>query len=260
MYSLTINPEVSPFEINSPAGTIMISVIIAAYNEENRICPSLFKIADFLSSNKLKHEIIVVDDGSSDGTSALIGTLTSRIHNLKIISYPVNKGKGYALRQGVLASHGTLVLVTDADLSTPIEELTKLSTLIIEKKCEIAIGSRNLAGSDIIEKQPWWRQAMGKGFNKITRVLVLDGFSDTQCGFKLFSGNIARVLFREAQINRFAYDVEILARAEKSGYKISEVPVKWNNSLDSKVSPFIDSLQMLKDIFKIRMLLRNTRK
>lgn len=260
MFSLDTTPDVSSHENKTTPDAIMISVIIAAYNEENRIYPSLLKIAEFLSNNKLEYELIVVDDGSSDNTSKLTGTLASRIHNLKIIRYPVNKGKGYALRQGVLASQGTLVLLTDADLSTPIEELTKLSTLIVEKKCEIAIGSRALARSEIIEKQPWWRQTMGKVFNKVIRVLVLDGFSDTQCGFKLFSGNIARLLFKEAQINRFAYDVEILARAKKNGYKVSEVPVKWNNSLDSRVSPIFDSLQMLKDIFKIRKLLRNTGK
>ncbi len=245
---------------NPPAREYMISVVIAAYNEENRIYPSLLKIADFLTNSGSAYEIIVVDDGSSDNTSELTGTLAARIQNLKIIRYPVNQGKGYALRQGVLASQGTLVLLTDADLSTPIEEVTKLSTLILENTCEIAIGSRALARSEIIEKQPWWRQLMGKVFNKIIKVLVLDGFSDTQCGFKLFSGDIARLLFKEAQINRFAYDVEILARAKKNGYKVSEVPVKWHNSLESKVSPFFDSLQMLKDIFKIRRLLRNTGK
>lgn len=211
MPSLNTTSKNSPSDIHSTSDAVMISVVIAAYNEENRIYPSLVKIADFLRNRKLEHEIIVVDDGSSDNTSTLTESLSSRIHNLKIIRYSVNKGKGYALRQGVLASQGSLVLLTDADLSTPIEELTKLSTLILEKKCEIAIGSRTIEGSDIVKKQPWWRQAMGKVFNKITRVLVLDGFSDTQCGFKLFSGNIARLLFMEAHINRFAYDVEILA-------------------------------------------------
>jgi dolichyl-phosphate beta-glucosyltransferase len=255
MFSIATDPDASPFCIDSATDAIKITVIIAAYNEETRICPSLLKVSEYLCTNQLKHEIIVVDDGSSDATSRVVEALASRIRNLKIIRYPVNRGKGYALRQGVLASKGTLLLLTDADLSTPIEELQKLSTFIIEKKCEIAIGSRALSSSEIIVKQPWLRQKMGKVFNKIIRALVLDGFSDTQCGFKLFSGDIARQLFREAQIDRFAYDVEILALAKKNGYKVSEVPVKWINSFDSKVNPFFDSLQMLKDIFKIRMRL-----
>lgn len=256
MNLLTTDPEASSYQQYSSADAIMITVIIAAYNEENRICPSLLKISEYLCNNKLEHEIIVVDDGSSDGTSEVVGALASRIHNLKIISYPVNRGKGYALRQGVLASQGTFVLLTDADLSTPIEELEKLSKLVVENKCEIAIGSRALSLSEIIVEQPWLRQKMGKIFNGIIRVLVLDGVSDTQCGFKLFSGNIARQLFKDAQIDRFAYDVEILARAKKNGYEIAEVPIKWNNSFDSKVNPLFDSLQMLKDIFVIRKLLR----
>ena len=237
----------------------MISVVIAAYNEANRISPSLLNISEYLCSKQLEHEIIVVDDGSNDDTSEVAGALASRIHNLTVIRYPENRGKGYALRQGVLASKGALVLVSDADLSTPIEEIEKLMPLIIEKKCKIAIGSRGLSRSEIIVKQPWLRQKMGRIFNRIIRVLVLDGFSDTQCGFKLFSGNIARQLFNEAQIDRFAYDVEILARAKKNGYEISEVPVRWINSFDSKVHPFSDSLQMLGDIIKIRRLLGKER-
>jgi dolichyl-phosphate beta-glucosyltransferase len=256
MPSLINNPEGSPPCNDYTKDTILVTVVIAAYNEETRICPSLIKVSEYLCKNQYEHEIIVVDDGSTDGTSRVAGALTSRIGNLKIIRYPVNRGKGYALRQGVLESKGTMVLLSDADLSTPIEELQNLSSFIFDKKCDIAIGSRALSSSQIIVKQPWARQIMGKVFNRITRILVLDDFSDTQCGFKLFPGEIARQLFREAQIDRFAYDVEILALAKKNGYKVSEVPIKWNNSFESKVNPFFDSLQMLKDIFKIRMLMK----
>ena len=238
---------------------IIISVIIAAYNEENRICPSLLNVENYLCNNKFEYEIIVVDDGSCDGTSKVASALAPFINNLKIIRYPVNKGKGYALRQGVIASKGQLVLLTDADLSTPIEELDKLLTSIDENKCKIAIGSRTLSDSKITQKQPWFRQKIGIIFNKITKFLVLNDFSDTQCGFKLFSGRIARELFKNAQINRFAFDVEILALAKLNGYKISEVPVIWKNSIDSKVNPLLDSFQMLKDIFKIKKLLGDIR-
>jgi len=239
---------------------IIISVIIAAYNEEKSICLSLLNIENYLCNNKFEYEIIVVDDGSRDGTSKVASALAPFINNLKIIRYPVNKGKGYALRQGVCASQGQLVLLTDADLSTPIEELGKLLTSIGENKCKIAIGSRTLSGSKIIQKQPWFRQQIGRVFNKITKYLVLNDFSDTQCGFKLFSGRIARELFKNAQINRFAFDVEILALAKTNGYKISEVPVIWKNSIDSKVNPLFDSFQMLKDLFKIKKLLGDIRR
>ena len=201
----------------------------------------------------MDYEIIVVDDGSTDHTSQIITDLTTDTPHLKVIRYETNKGKGYALRQGVLPSKGEAVLLTDADLSTPIEELSKLLPLISDNKCEIAIGSRALALSEIIKKQPWWRQGMGKLFNKIVKILILDDFRDTQCGFKMFSGDIARGLFKEARINRFAYDVEILSLAKKKGYKILEVPIQWINSPESKVNPIRDSLQMLLDLLRIRL-------
>jgi dolichyl-phosphate beta-glucosyltransferase len=227
----------------------MISIIIAAYNEEKRIRPSLFKVKDYLTALDMDHEIIVVDDGSTDYTSKVVTDLTPDIPHLKVIRYETNMGKGYALRKGVLASKGEIVLLTDADLSTPIEEVSRLLPLIYDNTCDIAIGSRALA----------LRQSMGKLFNKIVKIAVLDDFSDTQCGFKMFSGDIARGLFKEARINRFAYDVEILALAKKKGYRISEVPIRWINSPESKVNPVRDSFQMIFDLLKIRSIVGNTR-
>ena len=153
-----------------------------------------------------------------------------------------------------------MILVTDADLSTPIEELSKLLPLIHNHKCDVAIGSRALALSEIIKKQPWWRQSMGRFFNKLVKTLILEDFSDTQCGFKLFRGDIARSLFKEAKINRFAYDVEILAIARKKGRTILEVPIRWINSPESKVNPVQDSLQMFRDLLKIRMTVGKIKK
>jgi len=164
-------------------------------------------------------------------------------------------GKGYALRTGVAASSGNLVLISDADLSTPIEEILKLLPLVSKKQYHAAIGSRAMAQSNVVKKQPWWRQGMGRIFNKFVHIVVLDAFKDTQCGFKLFDGNTARRLFREAHINRFAYDVEILALAISMGLKVCEVPIKWINAPGSKVHPIRDSLQMLKDLVKIRFSL-----
>lgn len=229
-----------------------ISIIIAAYNEEARLPASLKKIHGYLASRNILAEIIVVDDGSSDDTAASVKVLADSIPGLRLIRYNKNSGKGYALRTGVLASKGQLVLLSDADLSTPIEELDTLMKFIGEDSFHVAIGSRALALSRIEESQPWWRQGMGKIFNRIVKLLVIDDFSDTQCGFKLFSGDTARRLFSDARINRFAYDVEILALAIKNGYRIAEVPITWLNSPGSKVDPVRDSLQMLKDLCKIR--------
>jgi dolichyl-phosphate beta-glucosyltransferase len=237
----------------------MISIIIAAYNEEKRIRQSLLKVKEYLTALDMDYKIIVVDDGSTDYTSKVVTDLTPDIPHLKVIRYETNMGKGYALRKGVLASKGEIVLLTDADLSTPIEELSRLLPLIYDNTCDIAIGSRALALSKIIKKQPWWRQSMGKLFNKIVKIVVLDDFNDTQCGFKMFSGDIARGLFNKARINRFAYDVEILALAKKKGYRISEVPIRWINSPESKVNPIRDSLQMLFDLLRIRFIVGSAR-
>jgi dolichyl-phosphate beta-glucosyltransferase len=229
----------------------MISIIIAAFNEEKRIGESLRKIAEYFRGSGKEYEVIVVDDGSRDGTGNVVKNYEYLFRSLDLLRYGENRGKGYALRQGVLASKGNVVLVTDADLSTPIEELDKLMPLVTGGECDVAIGSRALACSDIIRKQPFWRQGMGKIFNKIVKLLVIDDFNDTQCGFKLFSGAVARELFGQARIDRFAYDVEILALAKKRKCRILEIPIRWLNSPDSKVNPLFDSLQMVKDLVRI---------
>jgi dolichyl-phosphate beta-glucosyltransferase len=228
-----------------------ISVIIPAYNEESRVRPTIEKISSYLQENFREFEIIVVDDGSSDNTANVIKGLCRNPGNIRVIHYPENSGKGHAVKTGVLSSRGNFLLTCDADLSTPIEELEKLFPFI-HKDFDIVIGSRGLRESDIVVRQPWYRERMGKTFNALVRVLVMGGIKDTQCGFKLFRGDISRQLFKKSLITGFSFDVEILFLAEKAGYKIKEVPVKWLNSPYSKVKIFQDSFRMFLDLFKIR--------
>lgn len=230
-----------------------ISIVIAAYNEENRIADSLNRIEAYRRARDLSTEVIVVDDGSTDNTPLLVFALSLEVEGLRLIRYPRNRGKGYALRTGVLSSRGRMVLLSDADLSTPIEELERLTPHIDSESHQVAIGSRAHALSEIVRAQPFWRRGMSRLFNGFVRLLVLDGFRDTQCGFKLFSGEVARSLFAVARIDRFAYDVEILSLAHRNGYRIVEVPIKWSDSAGSKVRPLLDSLQMAADLVRIRL-------
>jgi dolichyl-phosphate beta-glucosyltransferase len=232
------------------------TIVIAAYNEENRLPESLRKIEAYRKATGVEAEIVVVDDGSTDGTAAVVRLMSEEMTRLRLIRYDENKGKGYALRTGVLASTGREVLVTDADLSTPIEELDTLRWHLSSQSHDIAIGSRGMGDSEIIVAQPHWRRGMGQLFSRLVRLLVLDDFKDTQCGFKLFAGDVARKLFKEARVDRFAYDVEILALAKKNGYSVAEVPITWKNSAASKVSPLVDSLQMVADLIRIRIRLQ----
>ena len=230
-----------------------VSVIVPAYNEESRIPSTLERLCEYLKCHFREFEIIIVDDGSSDDTASVVKALSLKLEELKLIQYEKNMGKGYAVRKGVLSSVGALVLMCDADLSTPIEELEKLRTLIDEAGFDIAIGSRGLRESDIIARQPWYREGMGKIFNMFVRTLVFGGIKDTQCGFKLFRGDVARNLFASSLINGFSFDVEILFLARKTGCRIKEEPVKWLNSPNSRVRLIRDPVKMFFELLKIRI-------
>lgn len=229
-----------------------LSVVVPAYNEADRILPTIRQIDEYCGDRFTRLEIIVVDDGSLDGTRTVVNNEGEKTASLRCEGYDENRGKGYAIRLGVGVSTGDIVLVSDADLSTPIEELEKL-LIPYDEGYDIAIGSRGLAESDIAVRQPWWRELMGRTFNAFVRFLLFVDFRDTQCGFKLFRGDRGRELFGRATVNRFAYDVEILYLARKAGLKIKEVPIRWLNSPASKVSPIRDSLQMLKDLIRLRL-------
>jgi dolichyl-phosphate beta-glucosyltransferase len=228
-----------------------LSVVIPAYNESERILPTLPIIDEYCRMRFRRYEIIVVNDGSSDGTGEVVRREQLRTASLRYEGYEPNRGKGYALRRGIAVSGGEIILVSDADLSTPIEEIEKLLASY-DEGYDIVIGSRALKESDIMVRQPLWRVWMGKTFNRIVRVTLSMEFWDTQCGFKLFRGDVCREIFSHAMVDRFAYDVEILLRALQDGLRIREVPVRWMNSPSSKVRLLKDSLQMLKDIAKVR--------
>jgi len=231
-----------------------LSVVVPAYNEETRITGTIEKIGSYLEDNFAESEIIVVDDGSTDGTASVITDLGRKFGNIRLIQYAENAGKGYAIRKGVLSSQGNLLLISDADMSTPIEEVERLIPFI-RRGFDIVIGSRGLEESDIIVRQPWYRQNMGKIFNLIVRVLVIGGIRDTQCGFKLFKGDVSRTLFAKSRIDGFSFDVEILVLAKNEGYQIKEVPVRWVNSPNSKVKLMRDPIRMFLELFKIRAYL-----
>lgn len=228
-----------------------LSVVIPAFNEESRIGPTLIGMFGFLEDNFRNFEIVVVDDGSTDNTRSVVEDLSAELDNVRLISNPVNHGKGYAVGQGMLASRGDLVLFSDADMSTPVDELKKLMPFCREG-FDIVIGSRGLAESDIRVRQSWYRERMGKMFNLLVRLLAVRGITDTQCGFKLFRGEVAQTLFRKTMIKGFAFDVEVLFLAEKFGYEIKEVPIRWLNSPCSKVKLIGDSVRMFLELLRIR--------
>lgn len=233
--------------------TIYLSVVIPVYNEANRIGKSLDRIIEYLKQQRYLAELIIVDDGSSDDTESIVKSIQSKTSiPLNLLQYAPNHGKGYAVKTGMLAAKGEFVLFTDADLSTPIEEVKRFLNIMNEQQCQIIIGSRSLTGSQILKHQPWFREKMGKIFNRFVQYLVFPGIIDTQCGFKLFRQDIVIPLFTKQTIDRFSFDVEILYLAKQLGVKINEEPVRWTNSAATKVNPITDAFRMLIDLFRIR--------
>jgi dolichyl-phosphate beta-glucosyltransferase len=228
-----------------------LSVVVPAYNEEARLPASLVKLETYLEARGLPFELILVDDGSRDGTLRAMREAGAHRSYVKVANLPQNRGKGRALATGVAQSSGELVLVTDADLSTPIEELPKLEARL-EDGADVAIASRAKRGARIEISQPPHRVLMGKVFNLIVQALLLPGLWDTQCGFKLFRGDLARELFGCMKTDGFGYDVEVLYGARRRRLRIDEVPVRWQHSAPTRVATFRSSVDMLKDVFRIR--------
>lgn len=231
-----------------------LTVLIPAYNEALRLPATLERVVAFLGARILpeRAEILVVDDGSRDATARLAEEFEAPEGvTVRVVRLPENRGKGAAVRQGLLASRGAWVLLTDADLATPIEEYDRL----VAAATPLAVGSRALRRELIQRRQPFPRDLLGRLFNLALRLLGLTSLRDTQCGFKLIEGNLARELAGELRLDGFAYDVELLARAARRGVAIAEVPVRWFHVDDSRVRTLPHGIEMLRDAVRVRLWL-----
>ncbi len=215
-----------------------LSIIIPAYNEEKRIGPTLRSLLDYLYRERMVFEIIVVDDGSTDGTASVVRTMAKEETRLQLLQNGRNRGKGYSVRSGMLAATGDFMLFYDADASTPAQEISKFFVRGEEPRWDVAIGSRRSSGARILKRQSPMREINGRLFSLVTRTLFpeIRGIVDTQCGFKAFRRDVGRAIFSVSQINGFSFDVEILVYAKRMGYRVEEFGVDWVDDRDSRVS------------------------
>ncbi|HKY31534.1 MAG TPA: dolichyl-phosphate beta-glucosyltransferase [Candidatus Polarisedimenticolia bacterium] len=229
-----------------------LSVVIPAYNEQGRLGPSLASVLAYARRAPFDVEIVVVDDGSSDQTARVARAALASWHSSQVLANDRNHGKGYSVRRGALAARGELLLLSDADLSTPIEETDRLLGRLGEQGGGIVIGSRAVRGARVEVHQNPVREAMGKVFNRVVRLLTGLPFHDTQCGFKLMARADVVPLFEAARIDGFGYDVELLYVAARKGIPIREEPVIWRNAPGSKVGILTDPARMLRDVWRVR--------
>ena len=239
--------------------TMLISIIVPAFEESERLGDSVRRILSFIQNDNLAAELIIVDDGSRDNTAEIARQTCAEFPAIttKVIRYEQNKGKGYAVKIGLLEAKGEVALFSDADLSTPIEELYKLVEPIQNGEFDVTFGSRALDRSLIGTHQPWRREQGGKVFNFIVRTLTQLPFWDTQCGFKAFNMQKFRPLLKLMQIERFGFDVEFLYVANYKGLRLNEIPVRWDHCEGTKVSVFRDSYRMFNEVRLIRKNARN---
>ena len=227
-----------------------LSIVIPAYKEEERIHKILDAICDYVKLKDFSVEVIVVVDGSKDKTAEKAKEYENKIKNYKVIDRKVNMGKGYTVKEGVLAAEGEYILFTDADNSTPVEQVDKL--LEYRRDYDVIIGSRYIKGAKLTIPQSLFRKTGSRFLNFFIQSLAVSGIRDTQCGFKLFSKKAAKEIFEKQTFNRFSFDIELLAVARSLGYLIKEVGITWHNDPHSLVSPIKDGFRMIRDAWKVR--------
>ncbi len=233
-----------------------LSLVIPAFNEAKRIAPTLESFHQFLSLSGMRFEIIVVDDGSSDDTVAVVNELAHGLSSVRCIESKPNRGKGHAVRVGMCAAAGDIRVMVDADGSTPAPELPKLVNPIRLGLADIAIGSRYASGASVEVKQPFYRRWWSRLANKVVQRTLVPGIVDTQCGFKAFSGRAADAVFGRAQIDGWAFDLEVLALAKRMNLVVSEVAVHWSDDPRSNINPLGDAVRVFKELIEIRRNLR----
>lgn len=227
------------------------SVVIPAYDEEARLGPTLLGALGYFRGLGQGFEVIVVDDGSRDGTSRVVTALEQGNPEIRLIRLAANHGKGYAVRAGVLNARGELVLFADADGATPWPEFARLEEAIA-RGADVAIGSRALHAAGTTVRRRWYRHVIGRAFHRLVHLLTVRGIRDTQCGFKLFRAPVAHELFSRMRMDGFSFDVEVLLMAERQGRSVAEVPVNWVHQAGSHVDLVRDSIRMARDLFVIR--------
>jgi len=233
------------------ARTPDLSIVIPAYNEESRIAPTVRDMVGYCRARGRAFELILVDDGSRDGTSTVGRRLCQEFSELRLIRLAANHGKGYAVRTGVINAVGRAVLFADADGATPIAEIERLEDALA-LGADVAIGSRALRAEGVRVEAKLYRHLIGRTFHQLVKRLADAKVEDTQCGFKLFRSSVAQDLFSRMRMNGFSFDVEVLVIARRRGYQVAEVPVNWVHQPGSKVRLTFDSLRMAADLFRIR--------
>lgn len=224
-----------------------LSVVVPLYNEEKR-AKNIVPILKFLSGKKFSWELVLVNDGSTDGTSKYLQRFGQK--NIRLISYPVNRGKGHAIKQGMLAASGRYRLFMDVDLSTPIEEIDKFLPYL--RKFDLLIGTRKAQGAKVIVHQPWLRENLGKGFTWLSQVFLDVPVSDFTCGFKCFSAACAEKVFSASRINRWGFDAEVLFLGHRYGFSLKEIPVTWRDDAKTRVKFPRDIFRSLHELLAIR--------
>lgn len=229
-----------------------LAVIVPAYNEQDRISPTLARLNEYLGAQAYSWKVVVVSDGSRDRTNQIVTEFAAAHPGFELVDSHPNHGKGFVVRKGMLETEAEWLLFSDADLAAPIEEVEKLWKAV-ENGVPIAIGSRPLKESNLEIRQPWYREMAGRSFNLAVQLFAVRGIKDTQCGFKLFRQDVARDVFNRCKLDGFGFDFEALMIARDLGYEIAEVPIRWSHQEGSKVNMVRDGLRMLSELVKLRL-------